>query len=242
MSLEALGAYSNLFCAIWDMPEPGIVRDDDRLLAAMSRVSAEEWARVRAQVLLAFDSETRPGYLIQRGLVRTYEEHFRSRNGWAKRKRASRLRGRDVTAPPVRDVTAQGGVTSPLGVGVVVGVGVGVEESTKTLLEADASESVVADKKPDIPAGFEQFWADYRCVRRTKKPQALAEWKRQGCERDVIAVLAGLARYRQSRQWRDGFMPEPARWIKGRCWEDPELEQAPRALPTPGYLIESDAD
>lgn len=98
---------------------------------------------------------------------------------------------------------------------------------TKRHGEGDAEGEVEETEEPtlsvaDAPAlpGFNRFWTAYACQRRRKKPAALAEWRRQRCESVTDAVLAGLDRYKLSEQWRDGFMPEPARWLKGRCWED----------------------
>lgn len=73
---------------------------------------------------------------------------------------------------------------------------------------------------PDYPQSFERFWSAYRCERRTRKPQTFAQWKKQRCEEVTESVLAGLERYKTSAQWSTGYMPEPERWLKGRCWED----------------------
>lgn len=73
MSPPALGAYMLIFCAAWDQEEPGVVPDSDRVLYSMARMSPEEWASVRAEVSLAFDTESRPGWWVQRGLVRTHQ-------------------------------------------------------------------------------------------------------------------------------------------------------------------------
>ena len=38
---------------------------------------------------------------------------------------------------------------------------------------------------------------------------------------DVPAVMAGLTRDKQSEQWQTPrFIPHPATWLNGRCWED----------------------
>jgi len=77
MSLEARGAYAILFCELWDQPEPGVVPDDDRLLASLARATPEEWGRIANDVRRAFDAQERPGYLIQRGLVATVKAQDR---------------------------------------------------------------------------------------------------------------------------------------------------------------------
>ena len=72
---------------------------------------------------------------------------------------------------------------------------------------------------------FLAFWDAYRCKRRVAKLQAFTEWVKQGCEDDPAAVMAGLAAFKLTEQWREGFMPEVARWLKYRRWEDEPVEQ-----------------
>lgn len=73
MTLAARGAYAILFCEAWDMPEPGVLPDDDGLLATLSRTDFESWMGLRNEVKNAFDLENRPGFWVQNGLVATYE-------------------------------------------------------------------------------------------------------------------------------------------------------------------------
>lgn len=75
-------------------------------------------------------------------------------------------------------------------------------------------------KNLSVSEGFAEFWEGYRCQRRRNRPAALREWARQGCESIRREVIAGLESYKQTQQWRDGYMPEPARWLKARSWED----------------------
>lgn len=70
------------------------------------------------------------------------------------------------------------------------------------------------------PEGFSRFWEAYACQRRTGKPAAIAAWKSLSCEANAETVLAELERFKQTSQWRDGFMPEPARWLKKAPWLD----------------------
>jgi len=78
-------------------------------------------------------------------------------------------------------------------------------------------------KQPkEDPEGFQRFWDAYKNSfgRRTEKPAAAAEWKRQRCEDIADQVLQALERYKQTREWAEGFMPYPARWLKRRLWDD----------------------
>lgn len=89
MSLEAAGAYVRLFCRAWGMPEPGVLPNHDPTLASLSQ-AGERWPLVRDEVLRAFDRGTRPGFLIQRGLLSTYEKQNDARTKWRIKKRKQR--------------------------------------------------------------------------------------------------------------------------------------------------------
>jgi uncharacterized protein YdaU (DUF1376 family) len=73
MNLEERGAYSTLLFGLWDLPEPGVAPANDRALAALARATPEEWERVKPAVTRAFDTETRPGWWVQRRMVREHE-------------------------------------------------------------------------------------------------------------------------------------------------------------------------
>ena len=72
---------------------------------------------------------------------------------------------------------------------------------------------------------FLDFWDAYRCKRRVAKLAAWKEWTKQGCEGISANVMDGLARFKLTEQWQEGFMPEIGRWLKGRRWEDDPVEQ-----------------
>jgi hypothetical protein len=93
------------------------------------------------------------------------------------------------------------------------------------------SEKPVRQSKSE-PPGFSRFWDAYKNSfgRRTEKPAALAEWKRQRCEDIADQVLAALERYKKTREWADGFMPYPAKWLKHRLWDE---EYATESEPDP---------
>lgn len=70
MGVLGRGAYGGaLLPALWDQPEPGVVEDDDSLLALLAKCTPSEWRQVRDKVSLAFDTTSRPGFWIQRRMV-----------------------------------------------------------------------------------------------------------------------------------------------------------------------------
>jgi hypothetical protein len=67
--------------------------------------------------------------------------------------------------------------------------------------------------------GFDRFWAAY--PRKQAKQAARRAWEKLRPAEDLLqAMLAAVARQRDSPQWRDGVIPHPATWLNGRRWED----------------------
>lgn len=89
MGTLARGAYSTLLLALWDLPEPGVVPGTDEALRALSRTTPEEWAQVRDSVGLAFDTESRPGFWVQKRMRATHEEQDRKLAKWSANPSAS---------------------------------------------------------------------------------------------------------------------------------------------------------
>jgi hypothetical protein len=85
----------------------------------------------------------------------------------------------------------------------------------------------VGKKKSEVFLGmltFDDFWDAY--PRKRAKADALKAWKKIApaqavCER----ILAAIADQARSKQWRDGFIPYPATWLRRHQWED-ELTRA----------------
>ncbi len=68
--------------------------------------------------------------------------------------------------------------------------------------------------------GFEAFWEAYPSKR--AKGVALASWSRLAPDAQLVQVmLAALTRHKRSKQWAErGAIPNPAKWIDERRWED----------------------
>jgi len=60
MTLEQRGAYVNLLCHAWDSDDPGVLPDDDELLAGLSGLGPR-WPDHRAAVMRAFAHNERGG-------------------------------------------------------------------------------------------------------------------------------------------------------------------------------------
>lgn len=74
--------------------------------------------------------------------------------------------------------------------------------------------------------GFLQFWAAYPL--KVGRLAAIREWNRLRPDDALVAqMLKTLEWQRDSRQWRDGFVPHPRTWLHQGRWDDePEAIQA----------------
>ncbi|HOQ62247.1 MAG TPA: hypothetical protein PKZ08_16585, partial [Vicinamibacterales bacterium] len=100
---------------------------------------------------------------------------------------------------------------------------------------------------------FARFWAAY--PKRKAKARAEAAFRKLAPDDDLLAaMLAAIERQRASGQWQresGRFIPYPASWLNGRCWDDdpdpeptadaePDYDAAIRAL-CPGPSLEAEA-
>lgn len=111
-------------------------------------------------------------------------------------------------------------------------------ERSEAVAERMEAVQVKADKpaaaqkkpcaKPAAPKGktaekyFEAFWAEY--PKKRSKQVALKAWTRLAPNKELYnKIMAALRAQKQSAEWRrDGgqYIPYPATWINGGCWED----------------------
>ena len=66
---------------------------------------------------------------------------------------------------------------------------------------------------------FESFWDAY--PRRQAKKDARKAWDQLKPDTALVEkMLDALELQVKSKQWREGFIPLPATWIRGERWED----------------------
>jgi hypothetical protein len=78
--------------------------------------------------------------------------------------------------------------------------------------------------------GFVGFWEAY--PRKMKKGDARTAWIQKKCEPLTGQILVAIAKAKGSADWRkDGgaFIPYPATWIRGECWNDDHNISLPSA-------------
>lgn len=81
---------------------------------------------------------------------------------------------------------------------------------------------------PIVPQGdvcvssfFEQFWNAYPKGFRKEKQKCQDIWKRKKLDKEIEAILAGIARLAASdAKWKSGYIPNPSTFLNGKRWED----------------------
>jgi hypothetical protein len=89
-----------------------------------------------------------------------------------------------------------------------------VEKETETEAQNHAS----APQASATSAGFNAFWSAY--PKRVGKKEASRAWDRAKDRPPIADILAAILRAEQSKQWRDGFIPNPATWLNQGRWDD----------------------
>jgi hypothetical protein len=98
------------------------------------------------------------------------------------------------------------------------------EPSYRTSLHNPITEPIQKTKPVRVvfnDSYFNIFWKAY--PRKVNKPGALKAWKNKKLNDSIDIILAGLERWKASRQWvKDGgqFVPHPATWINQERWND----------------------
>jgi hypothetical protein len=70
-----------------------------------------------------------------------------------------------------------------------------------------------------LPDEFESFWRAY--PKHEAKEAARKVWARLQPDAALVGrMLEAITMQRASRNWREGFIPQPARWLTGKRWTD----------------------
>lgn len=110
-------------------------------------------------------------------------------------------------------------------------------------VDVDQSTDETADPSTDSPTtgtvqykkkeqstilslSFGRFWAVY--PKHVAKSVAQRAWQKLNPSTELVdGILNVLGQQKESRQWQEGFVPNPATWINQRRWEDEPMAAAP---------------
>ena len=83
----------------------------------------------------------------------------------------------------------------------------------------------------EVGDGFADWYAAYPL--KVGKEAARRAWVKTARQRPPLpALLAAVASQKNSRRWREGFVPNPATWLNQHRWADelPTISVQPRSL------------
>ena len=226
MTLAEQGAYRNLLDEMWLRP---VLPADERILGKIAG-SETEWPSVRTNVLRHF-IRVEGGWTNETAtdIIRTYER-FRQ-----KQRTNGQLGGRPKkpTNKPTHNPNASQYISqnqtlekaSGSGSGSVLRTPDPVQKISKRQTASHGNGSAVSE-------GFDRFWAAY--PNKKHKDAARKAWaKRMFSPNQLDAVLASIAEQVTWPEWtKDGgqFIPHPATWLNGGCWQDEPRTAGPDPL------------
>jgi hypothetical protein len=109
---------------------------------------------------------------------------------------------------------------------------------TPIIPSGDEKKTVSKKGSKDELEGFDRWWAVY--PKKVAKPKAEAAWRKvmhgKGSP-SVEELVAAVNAHRKTREWLEGYVPNPATWLNGCRWTDEisaESNQSPPSGETGG--------
>lgn len=210
LNTEQHGAYMLLLMAEWKAG--GYLPDHDSQLAAITKLPPDTW-RSHRPVLQAFFT-VQNGRWHQKRLLRELKDacHIIKVN-----RENGKLGGRP------RKPKANPNESEQKPIGFDTGKPNGNRNESQTKHHHHHKEDLKT-----FAQGFARFWEAY--PRKRDKPRALKTWQKIKPDAELTeSMLTAIDSWKLTADWqRDGgqYIPYPASWLKGRCWED-ELQAEP---------------
>lgn len=175
---------------LMDYWRSGRLPDDDKVLAQIAKLNNDAWSNARAMLEHFFSIED--GFWIHK---RVEQEMQNSQENKQKNHK------RAVTAANARWKNATSNATS----------------NAKEMLEECPSPSPSPSKKNNIyTEQFELFWKSYpRHENKKESAKAFAKIKTE-----LTILLKAIEVQKQSKQWKDGYIPHASTWLNQCRWED----------------------
>ena len=213
LTTEQHGAYLLLIMDYW---RNGRLPDDDAILANISRLSPESWAKHR-EVLQGF-FEGQDGEWVHARI-----EQEKDKSGDLKKAQIKKsIIGNYVKYGKIDPRVIDDEYFKAWWAQEVVKYShkVSLKEPPKAPPSPSPSPSTINKTTKNIySSDFEEFWQDY--PKREGKSSAYKEWKRIAPDKELQdKIHSGLIEYRQSRKVKDGFIKDCVNWLKGKHWED----------------------
>ena len=76
------------------------------------------------------------------------------------------------------------------------------------------------DKNRKTIVRFDEFWNLYPSVRKTNKKGCMEKWKAKDLDSIADKVIGYVKTMKETKQWKEGFVPAPMTLINQERWED----------------------
>lgn len=77
---------------------------------------------------------------------------------------------------------------------------------------------------------FDLFWKSY--PKKVGKQETLKAWNAAKVNGEFSQIMRSLEAQKKSDKWKNGFILDPVRWVKGRRWEDEVIGPANQQIVT----------
>ena len=82
------------------------------------------------------------------------------------------------------------------------------------------TDKIREDKIIKTIVRFDEFWNIYPPVRKTNKKGCMEKWKAKDLDSIADKVIGYVKTMKETKQWREGFVPAPMTLINQERWED----------------------
>ena len=94
------------------------------------------------------------------------------------------------------------------------------EESIDKVYTNSITDKIREDKIIKTIVRFDEFWNIYPPVRKTNKKGCMEKWKAKDLDLIADKVIGYVKTMKETKQWREGFVPAPMTLINQERWED----------------------
>jgi len=175
---------------LMDYWRSGKLPDDDKILSQITKLNDDAWSNARAMLEQFFSIED--GFWVHKRVEQEMQNSLENKQ---------KNHNRAVLAAKARWNNANSNAT----------------RNTKAMLEECPSPSPSPSNKNNIyTEEFELFWKSY--PRHESKKEAAKSFAKVKVELPIL--LKAIDAQKQSKQWKDGFIPHASTWLNQSRWED----------------------
>ena len=93
-------------------------------------------------------------------------------------------------------------------------------ENIQELYTNYITDKIREDKIIKTIVRFDEFWNIYPPVRKTNKKGCMEKWKAKDLDLIADKVIGYVKTMKETKQWKEGFVPAPMTLINQERWED----------------------